>query len=136
METLLARLEAAEPGAPPIEQLARRAGFTPWGLRRACRKASAPNPERLVEWLTFIYVLQLARQEMLSVAGAAQRVGLDERYVRQLRAKLLPDFPELRKPVIPHAVTHAVMRLREECGLSRDQATGAVRRIVGGGEAY
>ena len=87
----------------------------------------------MVEWLTFIYVLQLARQEALSVAGAAKRTGLDERYVRQLRAKLLPDFPELRRPLPPHAVTHAMMRVGEECGLSRDQATDAVRRIVGGG---
>ena len=133
VEGLLARFEAAEPGAPPVEQMARRTGLTPWRLRRACRNAPAPNPERLVEWLTLIYVLQLARQEALSVAGAAKRVGMDERHVRQLRARLMPDFPALRRPLIPHAVTHAIMRLGEECGLSRAQATGAVRQIVGGG---
>lgn len=130
-EALLVRFEAAEPGAPRVEQLAEHADLRPWRLRRACRSAPAPNPERLAEWLTFIYVLQLAQWECISVARAAHRTGLDERYMRGLRARLLPDFPSLRRPLIPHAVTRAITRLAEECGFIAREATDAVRRAVG-----
>ena len=86
VEALVARFEAAEPGAPPVEALAVRAGLKPWLLRRACRAAPAPNPERLTEWLTFIYVLDLARWENISVGRASTQVGLSDRYMRHLRA--------------------------------------------------
>jgi len=88
------RIEAAEAGAPPVEALAVRAGLKPWLLRRACRTAPAPNPERLTEWLTFIYVLDLAKWDNLSVARAATQVGLSDTYVRHLRASLLPELPQ------------------------------------------
>ncbi len=131
VDALLARLEAAEPGAPPVEELAQRAELDPRSLRRACRAAQAPNPERLTEWLTFIYVLDLARWESISVSRTATNAGLNETYIPHLRAKLVPEIPPLRSPWVSHALTQAIMRFGKECGLAREQAAEATRQIVG-----
>lgn len=130
-DALLARLQARELGAPPVEQLAQRAGLGPRRLRRACRAAQGPNPERLTQWLTFIYVLELARCEGISVSRAATGVGVNETYIRRLRAKLVPEVPQVRRPFLSHVLTQAIMRFAEECGLTREQAAERARRVVG-----
>lgn len=133
VEILIARLEAADAGAPAVGKLAEIASLEPWRLRRECRKACLPNPERLSEYLTFIYVLEVARLEGSGVAGAARKVGVTETYLRHLRARLVPEVPSLRSHLISNALTQAIMRLGEQCGLSRQQASDVVGRIVVGG---
>jgi hypothetical protein len=132
VDALLARLAQGEPGAPPVADIVERAKPHARALRRTCRAARAPGPERLTEWLTFIYVIATAEWEGVSVARAAATVGVSARYVRQLRASLVPEIPALRGTLAHYALTHAIMRLGEECGWSPQQAAQAAGRIVGG----
>src|SRR5574341_646946 len=134
VDALLARIEQGEQGAPVVAEVAERARLKPWVLRRACRAVSAPTPERLTEWLMFIYVIALAESQRLSVARAAATVGVTEKYMRQLRASLVPEIPQLRGSLAHYALTHAIMRFAEECGMSEVQAVDVVRHVVAGGE--
>jgi GNAT superfamily N-acetyltransferase len=110
------RLDSGAAGAPQIATLAAQAGCTPWQLRRECRRGRLPAPERLVEWLTLIYVLGLASMEQLSVAAASRRAGLGTKYLQRARQRLLPHAVAARGGSASDALAQAVQHFARSLG--------------------
>lgn len=131
VDALLYRLERREGGAPGVADVAARSKLKPWAIRRACRVSSLPTPEPLIEWLTFIYVVALADWERTSIAQAAARVGLTEKYMRGLRVHLLPQVSRLAGTLSEYILTRAIMGLAEACGLQRVEASAATQHLMG-----
>lgn len=130
IESLIDRLEQGGIGAPEVRNVADQGGTKPWRVARACHAAQLPTPERLIEWLSFLYVVAAAEWERVSIAKAATTVGVSGRYIRKLRASLLPDVARLTGAVAPDVLPHAIMRFGQVCGLSQEQATAAANRLT------
>lgn len=130
VDALANRLETGGTNAPQVSKVAKGAGLTAWAVSRACRKARLPTPEHLIQWLTLIYVIALAEWEHLSIAQAAARVGVADRYVRKLRASLLPDVGRLTGTVAPEVLPDAIMRFARACGFTRDEAAVLAERLI------
>ncbi len=94
-ETLLDRLRTGGTDAPTPSALAARCDLPLRRLQRACRRAGLPPPQRLLEWLTLIYVLAAADWEGMSIAKAAASSGISDKHLRHLRSRLLPGAPRL-----------------------------------------
>jgi hypothetical protein len=130
VDALLDRLEEGGEGVPLVSIVAARAGLRSWVVWRACHSAGLPAPERLIAWIILIYVIALAESDGQSIARAAAKVGVSDKYIRQLRASLLPDVLRLTRAVARHALTHAVVRFAEVCGLSPHRAASVAQGIV------
>jgi len=130
VDALVDRLERNGDGAPLVTEVAARADVKVWVVRRACRRAKLPLPERLIEWLTLIYVITMADWESVSVARAAATIGVSDKYIRRLRASLLPGIPQLRGALSGGLLATAVRMFAEACGLPHEQATAAAERLT------
>lgn len=130
MDALLERLEQGGDGPPAVAEVAGRAGLRTWVVLRACRAAKFPASERVIEWVTLIYVIAVAQAERLSIARAAARVGVSGKYIRSLRASLLPETPRLTGALATDVLAHAIARFAEACGVPREQATAAAERLI------
>jgi AraC-like DNA-binding protein len=130
VDLLLERLDYGGDGAPVVSSIARGAGLSTRVVRRACRAVGLPTPERLVEWVTLIYAIALAQWESVSIARAAARIGVTDKYVRGLRALLLPDIPRLDAAVARDALSLAMIRFAEVCGLGSEQAVAASEQLM------
>lgn len=130
LEALIDRLERDGAGAPAVSQVASRAGLKTWAVRRACRAARFPTPERLIEWLTLIYVIACAEWQRISIARAAGSVGVSDKYVRKLRASLLPEIQRLTGSAARDALAQAILRFSEECRLPPERAAALAKQLV------
>ena len=130
LEALLDRLEQGGDGAPMVSELARKAGFNLWQVRHACRIASLPAPQLLVEWVTLIYVIALADRDNKSVARAAADAGVTEKHIRTLRARLLPEIQRLSRSLAHGVLPHAIAKFAEACGLPDDRAAAAAEHLL------
>jgi len=127
---LVQRLAHGGPHAPTVRSLATEAGLTAWQLRRECRGAHLPNPERLVEWLTLLYLLALAAGERISLARAASRASLSAKYLRQLRRRLLPGIPVLRGQPAGELLTFALDHFARSVGLAPEHRARLVAHML------
>jgi hypothetical protein len=129
VEEVLDRLKKGGVGAPEVGTVAKRAGLKPWEIGRACHAINLPTPERLIEWLTIMYVVSVADCEGLSVAKAAAEAGISPRHIRKLRASLLPGVQRLARRTVGAVLPEIIRLFAVECGLDRDQAAEVSQQI-------
>ncbi len=129
VEGVLDRLKGGGLGAPEVGKVAMRAGLKAWEIGRALRGAKLPTPERLIEWLTLMYVVSLADCEGWSVAKAAAQAGASPRHIRKLRASLLPGVPRLARRTAGAVLPEIIRLFAVECGLDRDDAEKVIEQI-------
>lgn len=129
LEALLDRLGGGGVGAPEVGTVATRAGLKAWEICRACHRASVPKPERLIEWLTIMYVVALADLEGLSVAKAAAQAGTSPRHIRKLRASLLPEVLRLTGRTAGAVLPDVIRLFAVECGIDRDDVEKVIEQI-------
>ncbi len=130
VEALIEELARKRAGAPEVRAIAARGNLKPWVVRRECRAANLPPPERLVGWLTLIYVVALAAWEHLSIVEAAAKAGVTDRHIRKLRATLLPEIERLTGTRAPAVLPQVIARFAEASGLSSERAAVAAEKLT------
>ncbi|GBD31160.1 hypothetical protein HRbin33_00108 [bacterium HR33] len=128
-EALLDRLRTGGTSAPTRSTLAAASQFPLWRIQRACRKAGLPPPERLVEWLTLIYVLARADWEEISIARAAAHSEISDKYLRGLRSRLLPGVPRLSARQAGDILVRAIVTFAQEAKLPAERAGEIAERL-------
>ncbi len=84
----LEMLESANGGALTAQEVARRLGTTRRTLERHCLVARMPPPAELLSWMLALYTSSASRGDPKRVARIAERLGLDPRRIRRVRARL------------------------------------------------
>jgi hypothetical protein len=128
-ETLLDRLREGGTSAPMPSTLAAASHFPLWRLQRTCREAGLPPPQRLIAWLTLIYVLALADREEISIARAAARSQISDKYLRSLRSRLLAGVPRLSARQAGDVLARAIVTFAQEAKLPADRAREIAQRL-------
>ena len=74
---------------PTASATARAVGVSVRTLERRLSSESLPTPKQFVDWLTLLLVAVMAEQKQMSLARAAQNVGLTSNDLYRLRCRLL-----------------------------------------------